>query len=195
MADDRDPQSVIEQVAHAILALVARVPESDLSPSGAPRMVARSLGTTAAVKAAVVAGSLALPPGPLGWLTILPEMAGVLRIQSHLAADIARVYGRTATLTPEQMLYCLFRHSAAQAVRDLAVRAGERLLVQEVSTQMIQSVARAIGLHLTERAIGRGVSRWVPIVGAIGVGGYAYYDTTRVAATAVELFEADTTST
>jgi hypothetical protein len=29
----------------------------------------------------------------------------------------------------------------------------------------------------------------VPVLGALGVGGYAYYDTTQVAASAIQLFE------
>jgi len=59
-----------------------------------------------------VAGTLALPPGPLGWMTILPEMVGVWKIQAQMVADIAALYGKTATLTQEQMLYCLFKHTA-----------------------------------------------------------------------------------
>jgi hypothetical protein len=32
------------------------------------------------------------------------------------------------------------------------------------------------------------VARYAPVIGAIGVGGYAYYDTNKVAKTAIELF-------
>ena len=42
--------------------------------------------------------------------------------------------------------------------------------------------------NLTRAAIGKGVSRWLPIIGAVGVGAYAYYDTRQVARTAIELF-------
>ena len=41
------------------------------------------------------------------------------------------------------------------------------------------------------RSIGRGLSRWLPVIGAVGVGAYAFYDTDRVAAAAIELFEQD----
>jgi hypothetical protein len=34
----------------------------------------------------------------------------------------------------------------------------------------------------------KGASRLMPLVGAVGVGAYAYYDTTQVAKTAIELF-------
>lgn len=87
------------------------------------------------------------------------------------------------------MIYCLFRHSASQAVRDLVVRVGERALIQQTSLRALQSIARKIGIKLSQKAIGKGLSRWLPIIGAVGVGGYAYYDTARIAATAIELFE------
>jgi hypothetical protein len=36
--------------------------------------------------------------------------------------------------------------------------------------------------------LGNGAARFFPLLGAVGVGGYAYYDTTKVAASAIELF-------
>ena len=141
----------------------------------------------------MTAGSLALPPGPLGWLTILPELVLVWRIQAQMVADIAGIYGKQAYLTREQMLYCLFRHTAAQAARDLIVRVGERYLIQQVSLRTLQSVAERIGVRVTQQAIGKGISRWLPVIGALGVGAYAYYDTGQVARTATELFRREIT--
>lgn len=87
------------------------------------------------------------------------------------------------------MIYCLFKHSAAQVVRDLVVRVGERVLIRRASLRVMQTLARKIGVSVTQRAIGKGISRWVPLVGAVGVGGYAFYDTVQVAATTTELFK------
>jgi hypothetical protein len=106
-----------------------------------------------------------------------------------MVADIAKVYGCEAKVTREQMIYCLFRHTAAQAVRDLAVRVGERMLVQQVSLTALQAVAHRVGVHLTQHALATGISRWLPLIGALGVGAYAFYDTRAVARTAIELFE------
>jgi hypothetical protein len=112
----------------------------------------------------------------------------VWRIQAQLVADIAALHGRKAVLTREQMVFCLFRHTAAQAVRDLAVRAGERLVVQQVTTQLLKKVAEAIGVKIARRVVGKGFTRWLPVIGVVGVAGYAYYDTTQVAATTIEFF-------
>jgi hypothetical protein len=123
-------------------------------------------------------------------LTLLPDLLGVWRIQSQLVSDIAALYGQSATLSREHMLYCLFKHSAAQAVRDLVVRSGERWLVREVSAPVLQYVAQRIGLQLSRKVLGSGTLRLVPLIGAVGVGGYAWVDTRRVAASAIALCEA-----
>lgn len=179
------------RIAEAILEFVGRVPVSDKRESSNPEQSAHRISTIASTKAAATAGTLAIPPGPIGWLTILPEMIAVWKIQAQLVADISAIYGRKSDLTQEQMIYCLFRHVAAQAVRDLVVRVGERVLIKRASLRVLQRVAQQIGVKATQRTIAKGLSRWVPIVGAVGVGGYAYFDTSRVGRTAIEVFSGD----
>ena len=172
------------KIAAAILDSIGRVPNSEERTSADAATRAREITSATATKAALIAGSLAL-----GWLTILPELVAVWKLQAQMVADIASSYGKKAYLTREQMLYCLFRHTAAQAVRDLVVRVGERLLVRRTSVRALQGIANRVGIRITQRAIGRGVARWVPVVGALGVGAYAYFDTGHVGRTAIELFE------
>jgi len=184
-------RDVATKIAEAILGFVGDIPNSTETVSRVPVDAARRAANTAAAKAAMTAGALALPVGPIGWLTILPELVAVWKIQAKMVADIAALYGKTATLTPEHMLYCLFRHSAAQAVRDLVARAGQRYLVKHTSLRLIEGVAQQIGLKVTQQTLGKGLARWIPIAGAVGVGAYAYYDTAQVARTAIKLFERD----
>jgi len=188
--------AVIEPVEHnkvtqAILDFVSKVPASKIGGSADPAAEARRIGNAAARRAALTAGSLALPPGPLGWLTILPELTLIWKIQGQMVSDIAAAYGRHAELGREQMLWCLFRHTAAQAFRDVVVRMGDRLVFRRMSHGIAQRVAKQVGVKLTQRTVGEGISRWLPIVGALGVGAYAYYDTGHVASTAIALFSGD----
>ena len=178
-------------ITRAILEFVGQVPHSEEHSSAHPAERARVIARRAARKAALVAGSLALPPGPIGWLTILPELVAVWRIQASMVADVAAVFGKAAYLSREQMLYCLFRHAAAQAVRDLVVRAGERVLIRKASVRAMEDVASRVGVRVTQRAVGKGFARWLPAIGAAGVGAYAYWDTQQVANTAIELFRGD----
>ena len=175
-------------VTRAILDFVSQIPDSRIDGAKDPQAEARRLASRAAQRAALTSGSLALPPGPLGWLTILPELIAIWKIQAQMVSDIAAAYGKHAELGREQMLWCLFRHTAAQAFRDLVVRMGDRLLFRRMSYAVAERVAKRIGTSITQRAVGKGISRWLPIVGALGVGAYAYYDTGQVAKTAIEMF-------
>ncbi|PTR23419.1 hypothetical protein C8J98_11472 [Luteibacter sp. OK325] len=179
-------------VARAILEFVSRIPDSDVPRvKGDAAEECRRLASSAAQKAAITAGSLALPPGPLGWLTVLPELVAIWRIQGQLVSDIAAAYGKTPKLGREQMLWCLFRHTAAQAFRDVAIRVGDRLVFRTTATSVLQRLAGRIGVSVSKRAVGKGISRWLPVVGALGVGAYAYYDTGQVAKTAIDLFSGE----
>lgn len=190
-AKPRDTAAASEPglLAKAVLSVMGKVPRSKVRPSQTPLDDARKKASTTAAKAALAAGALALPPGVLGWLTILPEMMGVWRMQRQMVADIAAMYGKQETLTPEQVVYCLFQHTAALGVRDLVVRVGQRTVVRRASPLLIRTLSRRIGGKLAQRTLGRGAARWLPIVGAVGVGAYVYHDTAQVAATAMDLFE------
>jgi hypothetical protein len=187
--DDAGP-TLAGRIGSAVLDLVAGVPKSEEGRSRGPDERARAIAAAAANRAAIAAGTLALPPGALGWLTIVPELVAIWRIQAQMVADIAAAYGVGAQLTRERMLYCLFKHAAAQAMRDLVVQVGGRLLVQDVPLRVIERVAAKIGIQVSRRLVGRGIARWLPVVGALGVGAYAYYDTGQVARTAIALFGA-----
>jgi hypothetical protein len=65
------------------------------------------------------------------------------------------------------------------------------MLVKRASLRVLQTVAQRVGVKVTQRVIAKGVSRWLPVVGALGVAAYAYYDTAQVAKVAIELFEND----
>ena len=182
---------LFRKVSEKLIELVGNIPMSGENAAADPRTRARALVSSAALKSAAISGSLALPPGPLGLITILPDLYAIWRVQAQLVADIAAVYSKTVFLTEETMLFSLFRHAAAQAVRDLIVRAGERVLVERPTLRSLQWISAKIGAKTTQRILGRGASRWVPIVGALGVAGYAYYDTRAVGQTAMDLFSKD----
>ncbi len=174
-------------IADAIEGIIARVPTTRQRPSDEPAAAARLLARKAAARAATLSGALALPPGVVGMLTVLPDLIAIWRLQAQLVADIAGLYGKEMELTRTHMVYCLFRHAASQLVRDVAVRAGERLVIRQLSGGALRSVLSAIGLTMTQRVVGSAASRWLPIVGAAAVAGYAYFDTLQVAKTALKL--------
>ena len=187
--------AIRQKVTSAIMDLVVRVPDSQ-EKSLADNLTqakarAQAIARTAARQASVVASSMALPPGILGWLTVVPELIAVWNLQTQMVADIARVYGKSASMGREQMLYCLFKQVSAQVSRDVVVRVGQRFLIQRASTAVMQSLVKKLGVKVTQSVIGKSLSRFLPVIGAVGVGAYAYYDTTQVGQNAIELFSHD----
>jgi len=172
-----EPEKTPQTIAERLLKVISTIPSTDESLSKIPMVRAREIAGTAAWKAASISGTLALPPGPLGLLTVIP--------------DIAAIFGKTAFLGREQMIYCLFKHTASHAVRAFVLRVGERILVRRVSLQVIQRILRRLGVVITQRLAGRAISRWIPVVGALGIGAYAYYDTANVGETTIELFQSE----
>ncbi len=142
------------RVADAVLDVVGAIPKSDELESQAPESRAAALAKTAAKTAAGISGSAAMVPGPLGVLSLLPDILGVWKVQAQMVADIAGSYGKTTTLTKEQMLYCLFRRMLSQGLRDVVVRTGERFLVRRASLRLLQTLAGKIGVKITQRAMG-----------------------------------------
>ncbi len=183
-----ESNSIKSKLSVSILDLISHTPISTLMQSSTPDVAAKNIASKAASQAAMTAGTLALPPGVLGWVTIVPEIITVWRIQATMVSDIAAVYGKSGSLNRESMIYCLFKHTAAQATRDLLVRVGERLIIKRATSQVLQKIAHAIGIKVSQRAITKAASRWVPLIGAAGVAGYAAYDTKQVAKSAMALF-------
>lgn len=189
MTDLSSVRPLVVTVTDAIENIVARVPVARETESRHPGSAARALARKSATRAATLSGALALPPGIFGLLTVLPDLVAIWRIQAQMVADIAGLYGRELELTRAHMVYCLFRHATSQLARDVAVRAGERLVIRQISGGALKSVLTSVGMSVTQRVAGTAASRWLPVIGAAAVAGYAYYDTLQVAKTAIGLLE------
>jgi hypothetical protein len=157
-------------VAREIFAeFVGRIPEISERQSDAPAERSFVIVKAAAIKAAALSGGLALPPGPLGILTIVPDLLGIWKIHNQMVADVAGAYGKQARLSQDQMVRCLFKHAACQLARDVIIRVIERALARRASLCLLQRVG-------------------VPILGAVAVAAFTYFDTLQVGKRAIGLF-------
>lgn len=188
--DDDPKQGVLSRLRELLEDLVSKIPISKERPTSDPRKRAREIVNSAAARAAFLSGGLALPPGPVGLLTMIPDLLGIWKIQRQMVADIAAVFGLSADLSREVMFYCLFKHAAAHLVRDLVVRVGERYAVKRASLRAMQKAIEKVAVKVTQKIIAKRVAVWLPIIGAAGVGAYAYYDTAQVGKTAIDVFSA-----
>ena len=181
--------SLLHGLVDTLEDLVSGIPASRERPVRSPTEAARVLARKAATRAAALSGALALPPGVMGMLTVVPDLLAIWRVQAQLVSDIAGLYGKQMQLTRGHMVYCLFRHAATQFARDVAVRTGERLVIRQLSSGALRSLLSTVGISVTQRLAGTAASRWVPVAGAAAVAAYAYFDTLQVAKTAIKLLE------
>ncbi len=170
--------------------LITDIPDSLLSPAGNPEKRCKKLIQKAASKTAVISATLSLPGGYSSIVTLLPDIVSIWKLQAQLVADIAMSYGKYAELSREAMLWCLFRHSASQLLKDVVVRSGTRLVAQKVSFAALQKILQKIGISQASKIAGKTVVRVIPLLGAAGSGAYAYYDTKKVGETAETYFRA-----
>ncbi len=195
------PSSDPERDAHEVLALPAQqqfvrmfedlatgIPPSSEPLSANPQERAREIVRVAGLKAGAMSAGFALPPGPMGMLTVIPDLLKVWQIQQQMVADVAACFGKSAHLNRQMMVYCLFRHGAAMLLRDVVARVGQRIIVKQSSLRVLQNILRRIGVQVTQKAVGKTLSRWVPIVGPIVIGGYSLIDTRNVGKTAIDTF-------
>src|SRR5213593_2240595 len=68
---------LFRKVSERLIDLVVSIPMSGENAATDPRTRARALVSSAALKSATISGSLALPPGPLGLITILPDLYAI----------------------------------------------------------------------------------------------------------------------
>jgi hypothetical protein len=177
-------------VAQALHTLVSQIPVSAETPGSNPDERVKTLAKTAALKAAAISGSFTLPPGPFGMATVLPDLIAVWRIQQQLVADIAGAFGKSSALTSETMVICLFKHGGAALTKSLFAREDEEVVVQRIAGRTLLQLLEKIAVRVAQRIAAKSLSRWLPILGAIGAGAYAYFDTAHVANNAIELFSA-----
>ena len=168
--------------------LATSIPPSAEPTNDNPRLRAKGIVRTAGLNAGALSAGLALPPGPLGLLTVIPDLLRVWKIQQQMVADVAACFGQTAQLNRQMMVYCLFRHGAAMLVRDVVARVGERIVVKQASVRVIQQLLRRIGVTVTQKTVGKSLSRWLPIIGPVLIGGYSLMDTRAVGKTAIDTF-------
>jgi hypothetical protein len=178
-------------LSEALHTLVSQIPATLEAPGGNPGERVKAIAKMAALKAAAVSGSFTLPPGPLGLATVLPDLLAVWRLQQQMVADIAGAFGKTSALTAETMVICLFKHGGTALTKSLFARQGQDVLVQRIANRTLLQLLEKIGVRVAQRIAAKSVSRWLPVLGALGAGAYAYYDTTHVASNAIDLFSAN----
>ncbi len=139
-------------------------------------------------KTAAISATCSLPGGPIGFLTILPELIMIFRVQGYLVKDIAAIYGKDAQLTKELLLFSLFKNGGAHLFRKFVEETSVKILIRPATVKTFQTLLEKVGLSISRRILRKNLTRWVPLAGAVMTGGFTFFDTTTVGRNAKEIF-------
>jgi hypothetical protein len=172
----------------AIFRTLIEIPDSHEPEADDPHAASDKIIKRSCKKAGLLSASLSLPTGPLGLITLLPDLTGVWRIQSQMVLDIASAYGEPKRLSREEMLFFLFRHSVSHLVGEIVTKSGERYIVRKLSERAFGNIVERLALRIGGRLTLRATKIVFPLVGSAFLGMYSYRDTLRVGATTKRYF-------
>lgn len=128
---------------------------------------------------AAISGAAGLVPGPLGMLTILPEILAVTRNQITLVYDIAVANKKDHFMTTES-LAGIFISAFGTSATGLATIQGGKLIVKRSSLRVFQKAIALLGGKITQQAIKAAIGKWLPVVGAAALAAWTHTTTKSV---------------
>lgn len=197
------PLLVLKPLTGLVSAALGGVPKPTETKASRPLQRAEAIAKRAAAKAAAISGTLSLPPGPMGLVTVLPDMILVWRIQAQMVVDIAAAFGKADHLSESDITAILFKHVSNAALadynRNLPIDQREPPLdLGELINRMVSKRGEVINRFATEvttaaleRITKRIITRLVPLGGTLIVSAQAALDTGAVAKTAIEMFSGE----
>lgn len=137
---------------------------------------------------AAISGGAGLIPGPWGMMAVVPELALVIRNQVQMIYDIGVAHGKEAQITRELLLGIFVTAMGSGATSLLTIQGG-RLLVKRASLRVIQKIILWLGGKITQQALKKAISRWLPVVGAAAMAAWTGWMTKNIGKKANELFQ------
>ena len=134
----------------------------------------------AAHKAFKISTALGLIPGPIGFVSIIPEAVAITRLDINLIHRIARHYNRTEMVDKEIVLLILANVMGVAGGEALIRKAGAALVIRSANTRAVRALARKIGTRIVDRAAEKAIGRWIPLLTAPFFGYFSRSLTRRV---------------
>lgn len=144
--------------------------------------------SSAAWKAFTISTGLALPFGPLGWATIIPEIISITKLQINLIYRIAKYHNQEQKVN-STILMLIFANEAGLAIgRSITRKISGRVVVKTLGTKALRPIAQTIGTRLGTRISAKLVGRWIPVILAPVFGAFSKSMTTKIGHVAENLF-------
>lgn len=150
--------------------------------------VLKSYVQRTALKTASVSAALSVPGGIAGFVSMLPEIAAIWRLQAQMVGSIAYSYGYEKVHSREQMIWCMFMQFGYGVMSKYVFERGGVYVIRQMNSQALQGAVQAIGLKMIKHQGGKAASRIIPVAGSLASGALSYRDTQRVGKNALRLY-------
>jgi hypothetical protein len=137
------------------------------------------------IKITTLSVAVHFAPSPISEILILPEVWGVLQLQSRMVKDIAAVYGKERSLCKDILLYCLFKRHKTNLWERTIKMCGTRVLIRSISSRSYLEIFEKLASE--KKGLSHN-SKWFTLLGMITSGIIGYSDTRMVGLTAMEVF-------
>jgi len=151
---------------------------------------AQSIVDSYALKCASVSGFASLAPGPLGMLTIIPDLIIVLRLQTEMLAKLSVAYNKEKVISKELVLFMLFQSVGVSGIKFVVVKSAQ-VVVKRASARLLQRIVSMMGGRVLQRTAGQAVARWIPGLGAAAMAIWVRYMTRKIGSEAMHLLSKD----
>ncbi len=145
----------------------------------------------AAQKAFTISTSLGLVPGPLGMVTILPEVIALAKLHVNLIHRIARYHNKQQHVSREIVLLILANVMGVAVGEVLVRKVGTALVLKSVNSVVARRVAQKIGSRIISKAAEKAIGRWIPVLTAPLFGYFSRSLTKKVGREAERLFSGE----
>jgi len=153
--------------------------------------VPETLISNAAWQAFAISTISSIPPGPVGMLTILPEVIAVTRLQVQLIFKIARYYEKE-TLVNRTIVALILGNAAGIATGRLLLKMPEgKIIIRRVAELGLQNFVARLGAKIMGRVIARIPGRWIPFLLSPVFGMMSKTATEKIGWEAVAIFSHD----
>jgi uncharacterized protein (DUF697 family) len=175
--------SWFERVLENVLSALG--PDQDkIQVEGNPQMMTRK----ASRAAFLISTGAAIPTGPIGLATIVPEVVAVTKLQIDLIYKIAKFYKQETKMNKTIILAVLGAALGVVLKHALINKVGSRIIVKSLGAESAKRITREIGEKFGARLLRKGLGRWIPIILAPFFGYFSLSMTRKVGREADLLF-------
>lgn len=147
-----------------------------------------SMKSAACKKAFTLTTIASLPPGPLGIISIIPELIGLTKLQVNLVYSIAEYYHKEHQVNATILLMVFGNEAGIKFGSEIAGKQGSKYIVKALTSETVKKIAEKIGVKITARAATKAVVKFIPFVTAPILGYFSSGMTKKIGEYAINFF-------